>query len=78
MIELDIRGKVCPAATSDVYDALGRLPPGETLVVISDYPPTRQTVPLLARQFDYPAEVHEDEGKQFRVVIRKPAASPPV
>jgi TusA-related sulfurtransferase len=77
MIELDIRGKVCPAATTDVYAALVRLPPDETLVVISDYPPARQTVPELARQFTRPAEVQEEEGDRFRIVIREPVAAAP-
>ena len=76
MIELDIRGKVCPAPTSEVYTALGRLPAGETLEVVSDYPPARQTVPALARQFDCPAEIREEGGRQFRIVIQKPATSP--
>ena len=77
MIELDIRGKVCPAATGDVYVALGRLPPGETLVVISDYPPTRQTVPALARQFGCTSEIRNEAGDQFRIVIPKPATPTP-
>lgn len=77
MIELDIRGKVCPAATGDVYAALVRLPPGETLLVISDYPPARQTVPALAGQFGRPSEVQEEGGDRFRIVIREPAAAAP-
>jgi TusA-related sulfurtransferase len=76
MTELDIRGKVCPAPTNEVYVALGRLPAVETLVVLSDYPPARQTVPALARQFGCPAEIHEEGGTQFRIVIQKPAAAP--
>jgi TusA-related sulfurtransferase len=77
MVELDIRGKVCPAATSDVYAVLGRLPPGETLVVISDYPPTRQTVPALAEQFGCQSKIVDEGEERFRIVIWKPAAATP-
>jgi TusA-related sulfurtransferase len=77
MIELDIRGKVCPDATSEVYAALHRLAEGEALRVISDYPPVRQTVPALARQFGRETEVREGEGRQFAVVIGKAVAVPP-
>jgi TusA-related sulfurtransferase len=76
MIELDIRGKVCPDATSAVYPALRRLADDETLLVISDYPPARQTVPALARQLGCQAEVRDADGGRFNVVIRKPAAAP--
>jgi TusA-related sulfurtransferase len=77
MVELDIRGKGCPDATSAVYPVLRDLTVGDTLLVISDYPPARQTVPALARQFGCQVEVRNDDGERFTVVIQKPAAATP-
>jgi TusA-related sulfurtransferase len=71
--ELDLRGKVCPDPTAEVYTALGRLPADETLAVFSDYPPARQTIPAIARQFHRPCEVRDTADGTFTIVIQQPA-----
>jgi TusA-related sulfurtransferase len=73
MVQLDIRGQVCPNATGSVYTALRRLPDGETLVVTSDYPPARSTIPALAGQLGGTSEVRDLEDGTFVVEIRKAA-----
>ena len=69
---LDIRGKVCPYPTTEVYAALSRLPPGETLEVLSDYPPARFTVPALVQDLNCGCELREHEDGLFTLVIHKP------
>ena len=69
MPELDIRGKVCPDPTMEVYKALERLSVGESLTVISDYPPARQTIPPIAQQFQCPCDIRETSSGQFLILI---------
>lgn len=70
VVELDLRGTVCPGPTVDTLAALKQLSPGQRLVVISDYMPARQTVPRLVEQRDCICRVVED-GDVFRIEIVK-------
>lgn len=70
MIQLDIRGQVCPNATGTVFTEMRRMPAGETLEVTSDYPPARTTIPALAAQAGASCSIREGKGNEFVVVIR--------
>ena len=77
MVELDIRGQVCPAATGSVFTAMRKLPDGETLAVTSDYPPARSTVPALVEQLGGTWTLRDLDGDQFVIEIAKaPVTSP--
>ena len=71
LMELDLRGSVCPGPTGDTLAALKRLSPGSKLVVITDYPPARQTIPRLVEQRGCSWQITEDDGKTFRIEIVK-------
>ena len=71
VVELDLRGSVCPGPTGDTLAALKELPPGGKLAVISDYLPARQTIPRLVEQRGCSWEMTEDDGKTFRLEITK-------
>jgi tRNA 2-thiouridine synthesizing protein A len=71
MVELDLRGLVCPYPTSRTMEALRLLRPGETLEVISDYYPARQTIPSLARETGHSWELQDLDSKSFRVVMKQ-------
>ncbi len=77
MIELDIRGQVCPNATGSVFTAMRTLPDGETLAVTSDYPPARSTIPALVDQLGGTWTLRDLDGNQFVIEIAKsPVTSP--
>ncbi len=77
MIELDIRGQVCPAATGSVFTAVRRLPGGETLAVTSDYPPARSTIPALVEQLGGTWTLRDlDDGAFVIEIAPSPAPSP--
>lgn len=77
MIELDIRGQVCPNATGSVFTALRRLSGGETLAVTSDYPPARSTIPALVEQIGGTWTLRDLDDDQFVIEIAKsPVTSP--
>ncbi len=71
MMELDLRGSICPGPTGDTLAALKKLPPGGRLAVITDYLPARQTIPRLLDQRGCFWEITKDDGKTFRMEILK-------
>lgn len=68
---LDLRGKVCPYATVDVRLALKDMQVGQTLEVITDYYPARQTIPSLMADLGYPCQLLDGDQPTFRFVIRR-------
>jgi TusA-related sulfurtransferase len=71
VMELDLRGSICPGPTADTLAALKKLPPGGILAVITDYLPARQTIPRLLDERGYSWRITEDDGKTFRMEIVK-------
>ena len=71
IMELDLRGSICPGPTTDTLAALKKLPPAGKLAVISDYPPARQTIPRLIEERGCSWRMTEDDGKTFRMEIVK-------
>ena len=69
LMELDLRGSVCPGPTGDTLAALKRLSPGSRLAVITDYLPARQTIPRLVEQRGCSWQITEDDGETFRIEI---------
>jgi TusA-related sulfurtransferase len=71
LVELDLRGDICPGPTGDTLAALKKLPPGGKLAVITDYLPARQTIPRLVEQRGCSWQITQDDGKTFRLEIVK-------
>jgi TusA-related sulfurtransferase len=68
---LDLRGSVCPGPTYDTQMALNTMAPGETLEIITDYYPAKQTIPALMQELGYPCELKDTDQPVFRVIIQK-------
>jgi len=71
LMELDVRGSVCPGPTEDTLAALKKLSAWDKLIVITDYLPARQTIPRLVEQRGCSWQITEDDGKTFRMEIVK-------
>lgn len=71
VLELDLRGDVCPGPTGDTLEALKTLRAGDRLVVTSDYLPARQTIPRLVEERGCSWRIIEDDGMTFRMEIVK-------
>ena len=71
MMELDLRGSICPGPTADTLAALKRLPVGGKLAVSTDYLPARQTIPRLVERRGCSWKITEDDGETFRLEIVK-------
>jgi TusA-related sulfurtransferase len=68
---LDERGKVCPDPTFDTRMALNEMASGELLEVVSDYYPTKQTIPMLMAELGFPCELIDGDKPVFRFIIQK-------
>lgn len=68
---LDLRGQVCPGPTVDTCLTLKEMNPGEVLEVVTDYYPTRQTIPALMSELGYPWELVDADQPVFRFIIEK-------
>jgi TusA-related sulfurtransferase len=51
--------------------ALNAMAPGETLEVVTDYYPAKQTIPALMQELGYPCELKDTDQPVFRVIIQK-------
>lgn len=68
---LDLRGKVCPYPTVEVRLKLRDMDAGQTLEVITDYYPARQTIPNLMEELGYPCQLLDGDQPTFRFIIRR-------
>jgi TusA-related sulfurtransferase len=68
---LDVRGKVCPDPTFESSMALKDMAAGEVLELVTDYYPTRQTIPQLMEDLGYSYELVDGDKPVFRFIIRK-------
>jgi tRNA 2-thiouridine synthesizing protein A len=68
---LDMRGKVCPFPTLETRLALNEMAVGEVLEVVTDYYPTRQTIPQLMQELGHSYELVDGDKPVFRFIIRK-------
>jgi TusA-related sulfurtransferase len=56
----------------DTRLALKEMASGETLEVLTDYYPAKQTIPALMQELGYPCELQDGDRPVFRFIIRKP------
>ncbi|AFA39057.1 putative redox protein, regulator of disulfide bond formation [Pyrobaculum oguniense TE7] len=68
---LDLKGRVCPYPQLATLRAIRALPPGSTLEVITDNPPSCENVPAVARREGKEVlGVFEVEPGVWKIVIR--------
>ena len=70
-MKLDVRGEICPYPQVKTLAALKKLPPNEELEVLTDHPPTLETVPVQAARFGYTAEIKEVGAAEWCIILRK-------
>jgi TusA-related sulfurtransferase len=68
---LDLRGKICPYPTLEVRQTLQNMAVGQTLEVITDYYPAKQTIPNLMGELGYPCQLLDSEQPIFRFIIQR-------
>jgi len=71
IMELDVRGLICPMPVLKTKKALEELPEGERLTVIGDYKPALENIKRFAETNGYKVVSIEDSGDTFKIVIEK-------
>jgi tRNA 2-thiouridine synthesizing protein A len=70
-MKLDVRGEICPYPQVKTVAALKKLSPGDELEVLTDHPPTLETVPAQAARLGYAADITEIGTAEWSIVLRK-------
>jgi tRNA 2-thiouridine synthesizing protein A len=70
-MKLDVRGEICPYPQVKTVAALKKLAAGDQLEVLTDHPPTLETVPAQAARLGYVAEISEVGTAEWCIVLRK-------
>ena len=72
---LDVRGEICPYPMMRTVSALKKLSPDErTLEVLTDHPPTLDTIPTQAARLGFGTVVEEVGGSEWRITLTRTAA----
>jgi tRNA 2-thiouridine synthesizing protein A len=70
-MKLDVRGEICPYPQVKTIAALKKLNPGDHLEVLTDHPPTLDTVPAQAAWLGYVAEIEAVGTAEWCIVLRQ-------
>jgi len=65
---LDVRGEICPVPLVETVKQIKKMKSGEKLVVISDHPPAKKSIPLEMKQQGHRYEIKE-KGAEFEIEI---------
>ena len=68
---LDLRGFLCPLPTVKAALAVEEMGPGQVLELTADDPATRRDLPAWCRDMGHTFLKIKEEGKSFRLYIRK-------
>lgn len=66
---LDIRGEICPITLIKCVKEVKGMKPGEKLLVISDHPPAKETIPMEMDERGHKYKIR-DKGSEFEIEIR--------
>ncbi len=70
-MRLDVRGEICPYPMLKAVEAMKRLPPGETLEVITDHAPALETIPTQAARLGFQWEIQETGSPEWTITLRR-------
>lgn len=67
--QLDVRGEICPYPMMKAAEALKKLPPGETLEVLTDHAPALSTIPWEAARHGFRASIERVGSPEWRITL---------
>lgn len=73
-MKLDVRGDICPYPMLKTVEALKRLPPGETLVVITDHAPALESIPTQARRRGFNVHIEQVGDPEWHITLSREGA----
>ena len=75
MKKLDVRGEVCPYPMMLAVQAMQKNADGDEIVVVTDHPPTLETIPPQAARLGYSYEQEETGSPEWTITLRPGGAT---
>jgi tRNA 2-thiouridine synthesizing protein A len=73
--QLDVRGEICPYPMMKAAEALQKLPPGESLQVLTDHAPALSTIPWEAAKHGYRATIERVGAPEWLITLQPTAGT---
>ena len=70
MMELDVRGEICPYPMLKAIEAMRAAPDGEEILVITDHPPCLETIPPQAARFNFEVSIEETGSPEWVITLK--------
>jgi len=71
IMELDVRGLICPIPVLKTKKAIEELPEGETLTIVGDYKPALDNIKRFVEAHGHMIISTEESEDGFKIVVKK-------
>lgn len=73
-MQIDVRGEMCPYPAMKAKEALKKLPPGDSLELITDHAPALSTVPWEGAKLGFLSEIASKAPGEWVITLEKATA----
>jgi TusA-related sulfurtransferase len=73
-MEVDVRGEMCPYPAMKAKEVLSKLPPDDTLDLLTDHAPALSTVPWEGAKLGFTAEINVERAGEWRIHLARAEA----
>ena len=70
MMELDVRGEICPYPMLKAIEAMRAAPDGEEILVITDHAPCLETIPPQAARLNFEVSIAETGSPEWVITLK--------
>ncbi len=76
-MKVDVRGEICPYPQIKAVEAMQKAKGGETVELITDHPPSLETVPTQAARLGWTATIQETRPGEWCIHLARPTSQAP-
>ena len=73
-MKVDVRGEICPYPQIKAVEAMRKATGGETVELITDHPPSLETVPTQAARLGWTATIQETRPGEWCIHLARQAS----
>lgn len=71
IIEVDVRGEICPFPMMKAVEAMKKAKPGEMIHVLLDHAPALDTIPTQAKRLGWDWQVDQTGSPEWRMTLTR-------
>ncbi|MBI2887259.1 MAG: sulfurtransferase TusA family protein [Chloroflexi bacterium] len=75
IVEVDVRGEICPFPMMKAVEAMKKAEPGEVIHMLIDHAPALETIPTQAARLGWQWQVEEVDAAEWLMVLTREAPS---